>query len=251
MSCYPYESGEIGDLTFGANEYISVIKKDGDWWTGTIGTRTGIFPSNYVQEIGAASDTYSTDPSANTTGNMTAYELSLKQSIGSTTAPQNYSDDVQNQEEADTEVSEINTQSKSSENVQDTYSRPMSTSSTTSVSQKWFSYILKKRNWIECILLRQGLRGGKKGEVAQVIAPYEATSNEQLSLHRGQLIMIRKKTDSGWWEGELQARGKRRQIGWFPATYVKLLTSGRLSGRSTPVSGGKIQMSETILGKYK
>lgn len=60
--------------------------------------------------------------------------------------------------------------------------------------------------------------------------------------------MIRKKTDSGWWEGELQARGRRRQIGWFPATYVKVMTSGRLSGRSTPVSGGKIQMNEAILG---
>lgn len=93
----------------------------------------------------------------------------------------------------------------------------------------------------------QGLRK-QKGEVAQVIAPYEATSAEQLSLTRGQLIMIRKKTDSGWWEGELQARGRRRQIGWFPATYVKVLQSGRLSGRSTPVSGGKIQMNEAILG---
>lgn len=79
--------------------------------------------------------------------------------------------------------------------------------------------------------------------------------------------MIRKKNDSGWWEGELQvkeyifyfllsfsliisttvlsitviiasfqARGKKRQIGWFPATYVKPLTSS--SNRSTPVSHG-------------
>lgn len=93
----------------------------------------------------------------------------------------------------------------------------------------------------------QGYRK-QKGEVAQVIAPYEATSSEQLSLQRGQLVLIRKKTDSGWWEGELQARGRNRQIGWFPATYVKVKTSGRLSGRSTPVSGGKIQMNETILG---
>lgn len=43
---------------------------------------------------------------------------------------------------------------------------------------------------------------GKKPEIAQVIAPYESTSPEQLSLQRGQLIMIRKKTDSGWWEGQ-------------------------------------------------
>lgn len=93
------------------------------------------------------------------------------------------------------------------------------------------------------------LRSSKKGEVAQVIAPYEATSTEQLSLTRGQLIMIRKKTDSGWWEGELQAKGRRRQIGWFPATYVKILQGGRNSGRNTPVSGGRVEMSETILGE--
>ncbi|PSN50566.1 Intersectin-1 [Blattella germanica] len=67
---------------------------------------------------------------------------------------------------------------------------------------------------------------GKKPEIATVIAPYQATSAEQLDLQRGQLIMIRKKTSTGWWEGELQARGKKRQIGWFPASYVKLLGSG-------------------------
>lgn len=89
---------------------------------------------------------------------------------------------------------------------------------------------------------------GRKGEVAQVIAPYTATSEEQLTLQRGQYIMIRKKSDTGWWEGEIQVRGKKRQVGWFPATYVRLKESGRLSGRSTPVSGGKLSMHETILG---
>lgn len=48
------------------------------------------------------------------------------------------------------------------------------------------------------------LQRGRKPEIVQVIAPYQATSAEQLDLQRGQLIMIRKKTDSGWWEGELQ-----------------------------------------------
>lgn len=89
----------------------------------------------------------------------------------------------------------------------------------------------------------------KRTEIAQVIAPYEATTAAQLSLVRGQLIMIRKKTDSGWWEGELQAKGRRRQIGWFPATYVKVLQGGRNSGRNTPVSGSRVEMSEQILGK--
>jgi len=41
-------------------------------------------------------------------------------------------------------------------------------------------------------------------EIATVIAPYDATSSEQLPLQLGQLIQIRRKTDTGWWEGELQ-----------------------------------------------
>jgi len=43
-------------------------------------------------------------------------------------------------------------------------------------------------------------------DIATVIAPYQATGPEQLSLQPGQLIDVRKKNPSGWWEGELQVR---------------------------------------------
>ena len=33
---------------------ITVIAKNGDWWTGTIGDRTGVFPFNYVEPAAAA-----------------------------------------------------------------------------------------------------------------------------------------------------------------------------------------------------
>ncbi|XP_030241378.1 intersectin-1 isoform X2 [Drosophila navojoa] len=166
IAAYPYESAEEGDLSFSAGEMVMVIKKEGEWWTGTIGNRTGMFPSNYVQkaDVGTAA--------------------------------------VANSAETAVEPEPV----------------------------------------------EQGMRA-KRSEIAQVIAPYEATSSEQLSLTRGQLIMIRKKTDSGWWEGELQAKGRRRQIGWFPATYVKVLQGGRNSGRNTPVSGSRIEMTEQILDK--
>lgn len=60
--------------------------------------------------------------------------------------------------------------------------------------------------------------------------------------------MIRKKADSGWWEGELQAKGRKRQVGWFPASYVKVLnSSGRTSGRTTPVSTSRMQQ-EIVIG---
>ncbi|KAJ8350168.1 hypothetical protein SKAU_G00252980 [Synaphobranchus kaupii] len=138
IAMYTYESNEQGDLTFQQGDVIVVLKKEGDWWTGTVADRTGVFPSNYVKPR----DSEVLGP-AGKTGSL-----------------------------------------------------------------------------------------GKKPEIAQVIAPYSATGAEQLTLAPGQLILIRKKNPGGWWEGELQARGKKRQIGWFPANYVKLLSPS--TNKTTP-----------------
>uniref|UniRef100_A0A673C9U7 Intersectin 2b n=1 Tax=Sphaeramia orbicularis TaxID=375764 RepID=A0A673C9U7_9TELE len=132
VALYTYESPEPGDLTFGEGDVILVAKKDGEWWNGSIGDRTGVFPSNYVKPKEA---------------------------------------DVRN---------------------------------------------LKY----------------KKPEIAQVIRAHSSTGPEQLHLEPNQLILVLGKNPSGWWLGELQARGKKRQKGWFPATNVKILGSN--SGKSTP-----------------
>ncbi|XP_062891102.1 intersectin-2b isoform X2 [Mobula hypostoma] len=138
IALYSYESTETGDLTFNAGEVILVTKKDGEWWTGAIDDRTGVFPSNYVKPK---------DPDGSSSSGKSGT---------------------------------LN----------------------------------------------------KKPEIAQVTSAYTATGTEQLSLIPGQLILILKKNASGWWQGELQARGKKRQKGWFPASHVKLL--GQSSGKSTP-----------------
>lgn len=51
VSVYRYQSSEVGDLSFEPGETIKVIKKDGAWWTGVIGERSGLFPSNYVEKF--------------------------------------------------------------------------------------------------------------------------------------------------------------------------------------------------------
>lgn len=45
--------------------------------------------------------------------------------------------------------------------------------------------------------------GAQAKEIGKVIAAYEATGPEQLSLKLNQLIQVKKKSASGWWEGEL------------------------------------------------
>ncbi|XP_029596764.1 intersectin-1 isoform X3 [Salmo trutta] len=155
IAMYTYESNEQGDLTFQQGDVIVVTKKEGDWWTGVVSGKTGVFPSNYVKP----KDSEGLGP-AGKTGSL-----------------------------------------------------------------------------------------GKKPEIAQVIAPYTATGAEQLTLAPGQLILIRKKNPGGWWEGELQARGKKRQIGWFPANYVKLLSPSTSKTTPTEPTPPKLPMPSAGRGQ--
>jgi len=48
---YDFTGQQQGDLTFSAGDTIVLTKQDGNWWTGTVNGRTGVFPSNYVELI--------------------------------------------------------------------------------------------------------------------------------------------------------------------------------------------------------
>ncbi|KAM8826443.1 intersectin-2a isoform 1-T1 [Synchiropus picturatus] len=71
----------------------------------------------------------------------------------------------------------------------------------------------------------------KKPEIAQAITA-SVPKMHQLHLSPGQLIVVLAKNSTGWWLGELQARGKKRQRGWFHSSHVKLL--GPSSSKSSP-----------------
>lgn len=50
---FDYEAEVLGDLTLRAGDVIIILEKDteGGWWTGRIGAREGLFPSNYAEII--------------------------------------------------------------------------------------------------------------------------------------------------------------------------------------------------------
>lgn len=52
VALFNFDADQPGDLGFKKGDVITILKKtdsDNDWWTGQIGTRHGIFPSNYVK----------------------------------------------------------------------------------------------------------------------------------------------------------------------------------------------------------
>ncbi|XP_054264037.1 intersectin-1 isoform X2 [Macrosteles quadrilineatus] len=206
VALYPYASTEPGDLKFNQGEVILVVKKEGEWWTGVIADRTGIFPSNYVQKA-------DTQP---------VVEPAIEEPV---VAPQ-------------IQPSQLETLPQDKRAVTPDFAALSSQLESTSSGGEDSD--------------SKGTKG-KKPEIATVIAPYQATSPEQLSLQRGQLVLIRKKTSTGWWEGELQAKGKKRQVGWFPASYVKTLgpkSGGSLrSGRVTP--SAEPPSTEKVIALYQ
>ena len=51
---FTFDADQPGDLGFKKGDVITIVKKtesDADWWTGRIGEREGIFPSNYVEVV--------------------------------------------------------------------------------------------------------------------------------------------------------------------------------------------------------
>ncbi|CAE1260660.1 unnamed protein product [Acanthosepion pharaonis] len=191
VAMYDYASDEPSDLTFNQGDIITVTAMEGNWWTGEIGSQSGIFPANYVKKMEVQEE----------------YGGNLEPVAASTYTP----------ELAVTPAGDENTANDTDDQNELSYQQ---------TSQQL------QPQQLDDGMLSTGQKISKKPEIASVIASYTATGPEQLSLQPGQLIQVRKKSPSGWWEGELQARGQKRKIGWFPANYVKLL--GSSSARSTP-----------------
>jgi SH3 domain-containing YSC84-like protein 1 len=54
IALYTFDADQEGDLGFKKGDIITITKRTEnkeDWWTGRIGERTGIFPSNYVEVV--------------------------------------------------------------------------------------------------------------------------------------------------------------------------------------------------------
>ncbi|KAF7208953.1 transcript variant X2 [Nothobranchius furzeri] len=81
----------------------------------------------------------------------------------------------------------------------------------------------------------EGSRPGvpnKRPEIAQAITSTLAPAAYRLCLSPGQLVVVRAKNSTGWWLGELQVRGRKRQKGWLHSSHVRLL--GPSSSKSSP-----------------
>ncbi|XP_039455276.1 intersectin-2a isoform X1 [Oreochromis aureus] len=194
-------------LSFSQGDIISVLQQRDDWWLGQINGMQGWFPKSYV--------------ALETAGNTDVDALDT-------------SDSVQLEEYVALYTYE-------SPEVGDlTFVEGDVVLVLEKEGEWWRGCIgdqtgLFPSNYVRPVELPETSRPGgptKKPEVAQAVTPTGASMMHQLRLSPGQLIVVLAKNSTGWWLGELQARGKKRQRGWFHSSHVKLL--GPSSSKSSP-----------------
>ncbi|PVD28103.1 hypothetical protein C0Q70_10685 [Pomacea canaliculata] len=176
VAMYSYSTEEPSDLAFGEGDMILVTHKDGDWWTGTLGDKSGIFPANYVKKVEIQ------------VNNPFLLEIIKSCYVCKTMIKRGLSDFVR---------SRIDSVFFGQSDL--IFDSLMGTPPSTNEG-----------------LLEHNTASSGHGlcafasEIAMVIAPYTATGSGQLTLEPGNLIQVRQKSPRGWWEGELQqASGSR------------------------------------------
>ncbi|KAM6915345.1 intersectin-2a isoform 2-T2 [Xenentodon cancila] len=193
-------------LSFSQGDVIAVLQQRSDWWLGQLNGTQGWFPKNYV----------------------------ALESSGSTDADALDSSDCVQLEEY------VALYTYESPEVGDLTFVEGDVVMVTDREGEWWRGCIGDQagvfpsNYVRPVDPEVSRTGApaKKPEIAQAVTAAEAQTAHQLRLSPGQLIVVKAKNSTGWWLGELQARGKKRQRGWFHSSHVKLL--GPSSSKSSP-----------------
>ncbi|KAF3702763.1 Intersectin-2 SH3 domain-containing protein 1B SH3P18 SH3P18-like WASP-associated protein [Channa argus] len=193
-------------LSFSQGDIISVLQQRDDWWLGQLNGTQGWFPKSYV----------TLESGGNTDGD--AFDSSDSIQLEEYVALYTYESP---------EVGDL------------TFVEGDVVMVTEREGEWWRGCIgdqsgVFPSNYVRPVEPEVSKPGGptKKPEIAQAVNATVAPAMHQLRLSPGQLIVVLAKNSSSWWLGELQARGKKRQRGWFHSSHVKLL--GPSSSKSCP-----------------
>ncbi|XP_028996085.1 intersectin-2a isoform X2 [Betta splendens] len=206
-------AGEVGAklLSFSQGDVISVLQQRDDWWLGQLNGTQGWFPKSYVTvETGGSADVDSFDSSDS---------VHLEEYVALYTYESPEAGDLTFVEGDVVLVTER--------------------------EGEWWRGCVGDQvgvfpsNYVRLVEPEASKSGGaaKKPEIAQAVTATVSPATQQLRLSPGQLIVVLAKNSTGWWLGELQARGKKRQRGWFHSSHVKLLgpSNSKLSPSPLPV----------------
>ena len=273
QALYPWKAKKDDHLTFNKGDVIVIKEQQDMWWSGELNGQIGWFPKSYVKLIGGIATNTSqsnsrsetpvvnvSDESRLTPQHNIADSTQLNVDSARSTPQHQLNMDSAPSTPATLEPKEgecyVAVYNYSSSEPGDLTFDQNEVIMVTEMDGAWWTgsigertgmfpagYVMKMDITQKTQPSQQKTGNIKKPEIASVIAAYSATGPEQLSLQPGQVIQVRKKSSSGWWEGELQARGQKKKVGWFPANYVKLLGGSQSTPDNNSPQGQQDQRS--------
>jgi len=193
---FSYEPVHEDELELKVDQLIEFLAEVEDgWWRGRLGTKMGVFPSNFVEMCN------SNDCDIKTAGDaMTVDAKNKKNSLGplfSNGLVLNTASNRRNSSGSSTDANINDPSKKTNGKILDGSKRtPPDTA----------PRLPPKRVKEQCL----------------VLFPYTAQNEDELTLEEGQIVQIITKEveDKGWWKGELDGR-----VGVFPDNFVKLVSN--------------------------
>ncbi|XP_031554337.1 intersectin-1-like isoform X2 [Actinia tenebrosa] len=233
VALYAYRGKKDDMLSFAKGDLISITEQQDMWWSGELNGKVGWFPKSYVKL------TSNTAKNTATTGLQPKSDV-INSDFSAVNEPVSETRSEQNQPVL---FECVALYPYDGEEGDLSFVQGDAISITKSDGDWWEGKLRGKHGLFPANYVKKVENEGpvaaqrSKPEIATVITAYTATSPDQLSLAPGQLIRVNKRDPSGWWDGELQARGKKRQSGIFPSTHVKILSKST-SPTPTPTAAG-------------
>ncbi|XP_066912106.1 intersectin-1-like isoform X2 [Clytia hemisphaerica] len=253
VALYPYHGTQDDHLSFGKNDVINVLQKEDPWWMGEFNGKSGWFPNSYVKPIGQSKPRSSSQSSSLTAHSMdepnkiqqqqpipeaqpTVECVALFDYAGQDGDLTFHEGDVITllKQEADSEwwQGSLNGQEgmfpANYVEVRETpAARPQHLEIVDSAEPP-AAVPVPGEHFAQATAEKP-----EKPEVATVVSKYVAEGSSEINLNVGQLVHVMLKNPDGWWQGELQVRGKNKPNGWFPGNHVKLMTKTK-NEPSTP-----------------
>ena len=226
---YDYDATDAADLSFKEDDIVVVVDKvDPGWWRGYRGTELGLFPSNYVEEVGVAG---TEDPAqANEKGPVPApvtgevysepdlWKNRSKKPSLNITARAKYRYQGSREDELSFEEGDIVVVM---EKEADGWWKGRCG---TRIGWFPFNYV---EEYLEDIYKYEDPALHEDWEMEWLNRPslhitarakyrYQGSRDKGLSFEEGDKVVVMDKETDGWWKGHCGTR-----MGWFPFSYVK------------------------------
>lgn len=221
VALYPYHGKQDDHLSFGKNDYITVQQKQDPWWFGECNGKSGWFPNSYVKPIGAGN---ARPTSQTSTGEEARFPAVENKYIGECVALFDYTGQEGDLNFKSGDVITITKQEPDSEWWEGQINGELGMFPANYVEVRENKPVEKAP--VEHIAQPTSEKPDKP-EVATVVSKYTAEGPTEISLNVGQLVHVILKNPDGWWQGELQVRGKNKPNGWFPGNHVKLMVKSK------------------------